>query len=96
MKAQLLRKSREAFLGGIIIETVIWELPEALPERLHRLKYRLYCGRNGECLVRYDNETGKGDHRHYGNEEERYFFISFTQLIDDFLGDVERITGVKP
>ncbi|MGH8524670.1 MAG: toxin-antitoxin system TumE family protein, partial [Gammaproteobacteria bacterium] len=30
------------------------------------LKYRLYCGRGGRCLVRYDNETGKGDHRHYG------------------------------
>jgi len=95
MKARLLQKSREEFLGGIIVETVIWELPESLPERPHRLKYRLYCGRNGECIVRYDNETGKGDHRHYGSQEENYSFISFEKLIDDFLADVERLTGVR-
>ncbi len=77
------------------METVIWELAEALPERPHRLKYRLHCGQNGECIVRYDNETGKGDHRHYGCCEESYSFVSFATLIGDFLADVERLTGVR-
>jgi hypothetical protein len=95
MKARLLQKSRDEFLDGIIVETVIWELPEVLPERPHCLKYRLYCGRNGECIVRYDNEIGKGDHRHYGDNEESYSFVSFAKLIDDFLADVERLTGVR-
>lgn len=95
MKARLLQKSREKFSDGIIVETVIWELPGAMPESPHLLKYRLYCGRNGECIVRYDNETGKGDHRHYGSCEESYSFTSFTKLIDDFMADVERLTGVS-
>jgi len=95
MKARLLQKSREEFAGGVIVETVLWELPEASPERPHRLKYRLYCGREGNCIVRYDNETGKGDHRHYATHEEPYLFISFAKLVDDFLADVERLAGVR-
>lgn len=95
MKARLLQKSKEEFTGGVIVETVVWELTEATPDRPHSLKYRLYCGRNGECVVRYDNETGKGDHRHYGNREELYCYTTFSKLVEDFLADVERLTGVN-
>jgi uncharacterized protein YwbE len=95
MNARLLQKSKEEFTGGIIVETVVWELAEAAPERPHGLKYRLYCGRNGECIVRYDNETGKGDHRHYGTCEELYYYTTFAKLAEDFLADVERLTGVN-
>jgi len=46
-------------------------LPSADQERPHGLKYRLYYGlADGTCQVRYDNERGKGDHRHYGKQEE--------------------------
>jgi hypothetical protein len=38
---------------------VIWALPAASDERHHGLKYRLYCGEPGRCIVRYDNEAGK-------------------------------------
>ena len=24
---------------------------------------------DGECVLRFDNETGKGDHRHFGDKE---------------------------
>ncbi|MFH1028782.1 MAG: DUF6516 family protein [Pseudomonadota bacterium] len=95
MKARLLQKSKEEFTGGIIVETVVWELAEATPDRPHSLKYRLYCGRNGECIVRYDNESGKGDHRHYGTHEESYCYTTFAKLAEDFLADVERLTGVN-
>ena len=95
MKARLIQKSKEEFAGGVIVETVIWELTGTSPNRPHNLKYRLYCGRNGECIVRYDNETGKGDHRHYGTREESYLFITFSKLTEDFLADVERLTGVN-
>jgi hypothetical protein len=57
------------------------------------LKYRLYCGRDGKCLVRYDNETGKGDHVHYGATELAYRFERWEKLLEDFLADVERLTG---
>ena len=59
MKARLLQKSKEEFAGGLIVETAVWELAEVTPDRPHRLKYRLFCGRSGECIVRYDNETVK-------------------------------------
>lgn len=95
MKARLLQKSKDEFADGVIVETVVWVLVEATPNRPHRLKYRLYCGRNGECIVRYDNETGKGDHRHYGTHEETYCYNTFTKLAEDFLADVERLTGVR-
>ncbi|MEI6205766.1 MAG: DUF6516 family protein [Desulfuromonadales bacterium] len=95
MKARLLQKSKEELTGGIIVETAVWELAEPTPDRPHNLKYRLYCGRNDECIVRYDNETGKGDHRHYGTREEAYCYTTFTKLAEDFLADVEHLTGVK-
>jgi hypothetical protein len=41
--------------------------------------------------VRYDNESGKGDHRHYGGREEPYHFIGIDKLMADFLSDVERL-----
>jgi hypothetical protein len=39
--------------------------------------------------VRYDNERGKGDHRHVNDVEEPYSFASINQLLDDFQRDVE-------
>jgi len=70
---------------------VIWQLPGQSFERPHGLKYRLYFGTaSGECLIRYDNETGKGDHRHIGGQEEPYLFTSIEQLVADFQQDINR------
>jgi hypothetical protein len=60
---------------------------------LFRSKYRFYCGRGEECLVRYDNEAGKGDHRHFGEQEESYAFTGVDQLIEDFRNDCARLSG---
>lgn len=55
------------------------------------LKYRLYYGlANGTCEVRYDNETGKGDHRHSKDQEEQYHFTDVETLLADFLADIEK------
>jgi hypothetical protein len=59
-------------------------------ERPHGYKYRLYYGKGGKRLISYDNERGKTDHRHYGDREEPYPFVSIDQLMDDFLADVGR------
>ena len=77
----------------VIVEMVIWELADPSAERSHGLKYRLYCGTEAGCVVRYDNETGKGDHRHYDDLEENYEFRSLEQLIDDFRQDCTRLAG---
>ena len=79
--------------GNLTVEMVIWQLPAVTEERPHGLKYRLYCGRGGDCIVRYDNEAGKGDHRHYGIDEEPYCFESPEKLVEDFRKDCIRLAG---
>ena len=79
--------------GRTIVEMVIWALPIASSGRPHGLKYRLYCGQPGHCVVRYDNESGKGDHRHYGEHEEAYRFESLETLIMHFCIDCTRLAG---
>lgn len=37
-----------------------------------------------ECVLRYDNEAGKGDHRHVGIVETEYRFIGAERLLADF------------
>ena len=51
-------------------------------------EYRLYYGAAGVWRVRYDNERGKGDHRHPGEREEDYNFFSLERLLADFEHDV--------
>lgn len=74
-----------------MVEMTIWQLPQASRERAHGLKYSLFYGRDGLRLVGYDNERGKGDHKHVGGVEFHYKFVSVEQLVADFLADVERV-----
>jgi hypothetical protein len=90
MDAVPLARAKEVRDDGSIVEIVIWELSEPLPPSLHRYKYRLFFGAAGVSRVRYDNERGKGDHRHVGDQEEDYTFTSVEQLLADFQSDVER------
>ncbi|MGZ8217142.1 toxin-antitoxin system TumE family protein [Methylomagnum sp.] len=92
MKAtEILRE--KTIVGDLVVEMVIWQVPMPIPGSCHAYKYRLYCGRAGKCLVRYDNERGKGDHVHYDAGEFSYQFVSLAKLIDDFETDVARLTG---
>lgn len=95
-KARILYRSKIIYPDGAIREMVIWQLPLEDEERVHRLKYRLYYGDSeGKCLVRYDNERGKGDHRHYGEKEEKYSFVSMEKLVADFQHDIDALRGEK-
>ena len=88
MEATLIAQAKEVHDDGSIVEIVVWELAEPLPPCTHRYKYRLFFGVPGECLVRYDNERGKGDHRHAGGEESVYGFTTLEALLSDFERDV--------
>lgn len=92
-KATLIFKEKLVFPDHAIMEGVIWRLPEASMERPHGLKYRLYYGKGGERIVGYDNEQGKGDHRHLRGQEQDYLFTSVEQLIADFMADVRQERG---
>ncbi len=41
---------------------MVWQVPSPVPRSAHGFnKYRLALVVNGVCLLRYDNETGKGE-----------------------------------
>ena len=88
MEATLILRERTE-LGGACVELVIWQLPRRLPGSVHRYKYRMALVKPGVCVVRYDNEAGKGDHRHVGEREEPYRFVDIDRLIRDFLEAVK-------
>ena len=92
MRAELLMRERRVLEVGFI-EVVVWRLPEPLSGSTHSHKYRLAYVVAGECVLRYDNEAGKGDHRHVGTNEMPYVFVSVDQLLDDFLADVATWKG---
>ncbi len=83
-RAALIYHDKGLMPDGSIVEMTIWRLPESEPERPHGLKYSLYFGKDGERLVGYDNERGKGDHRHILGVETLYRFVSIERLIADF------------
>jgi hypothetical protein len=70
-------------------EIVVWRVPRAVPGSRHRFKYRLALVVDNLCVLRYDNEAGKGDHRHVGDREEAYTFSTPAKLLADFWNDVD-------
>ena len=90
MKAASILNKRVADNKGGFAEYVVWLLHEPLPPSRHTYKYRFAYVIDRECVVRYDNERGKGDHRHFGNRETKYAFSTPRQLIADFESDIAR------
>lgn len=88
MAAIPLIRFKEEFPDGSIVEIRVWRLPRSSDERPHGLKYSLFFGRRGERIVGYDNEAGKGDHRHYRERELPYAFSSLERLLADFEADI--------
>jgi hypothetical protein len=89
MKAVKLLDSKHAFDDGGIQELVIWELPKPVVGSQHHYKYRLYYGKNGQRIVGYDNERGKGDHKHIHGIQYPYTFTGLDTLVNDFLHDMK-------
>ena len=90
MKATELFRRRVVLSENRFVELVLWRLPQPLAGSTHAFKYRLAYVVNAECVLRYDNEAGKGDHRHWGGREVRYEFSTPEKLLADFRQDIER------
>lgn len=90
MRATELARSRIVYSENAFAELVLWRLPQPMAGSKHSYKYRLAFVVSGECVVRYDNEAGKGDHRHYGGKEMPFAFSSVDQLLTDFQKDIAR------
>lgn len=93
MKAELLFHQRLDYDDGAIAEMVIWRVPTPVPRSAHGLKYSLFYGRAGVREVGYDNERGKGDHRHFKGVETAFRFTGVEQLMKDFWSDVRKVRG---
>lgn len=89
--AQPVLNYRRDLANGDIIQVVVWLLAAPLPGSTHSYKYRLhYQKANGIDFIRYDNERGKGDHRHIGGIEEPYRFESVKKLALDFYAAISQ------
>lgn len=89
MDAELLFRKREILSETAFVEMIIWRVPEQVPGSNHAFKYRLALISEGVCVLRYDNETGKGDHKHLAEREVTYQFVDLGTLQTDFWNDVE-------
>jgi hypothetical protein len=89
MKAQLLLKERHQLGRDRFVELRVWRVPQALRGSDHDLKYALTYVVACVCVLRYDNEAGKGDHRHIGASETAYAFTTPENLLADFWKDVD-------
>ena len=90
MPAIELVHTRILYTETAFAELVLWDLPKPSAGSRHRYKYRLAYVVDSVCVLRYDNETGKGDHRHYGSNERAYAFSTPEKLIADFQRDIAR------
>ncbi len=80
---------------GYTIQRRVKAVASPVPPSTHRYKYSLYCGKDGVRLVAYDNERGKGDHKHILGEEHPYVFTTWQQMLDDFAADCLHHLGVE-
>jgi Family of unknown function (DUF6516) len=88
MAAELLIDERHVLDAGAFVEIVVWRLSRPALGSNHSFKYRLALVVDEICVLRYDNETGKGDHRHVRDKELRYSFVDPDTLLEDFWRDV--------
>ena len=90
MKARLLIRRRDQLSANAFVELVLWQLPKPLPGSSHAYKYRLAYVVDGTCVVRFDNERGKGDHKHVGTMESAISFTDPDELLNAFLAEIKR------
>ncbi len=95
MKAKLMLRRRLILSESSFAEIVIWQLDSPLVGSAHAYKYRLDYVVNGICVLRYDNEAGKGNHLHLNEQEYAYDFVSPEQLLKDFFAQIKQMENTK-
>jgi hypothetical protein len=90
MGAEQIVQDRFPIDDNSFVDLVIWRLPQPVRGCDHSYKYRLAFIENDLCVVRFDNEAGKGDHMHIGRREFPFHFKSISELYDDFYKEVDK------
>lgn len=91
MNATLITRSKTVTAEGDIIEFVVWRVPSPVHPSQHDFKYRAAYVVKGQRVVGFDNERGKGDHKHVMGVESAYTFTTVEQMIEDFISEVETL-----
>ncbi|MBV8201387.1 MAG: hypothetical protein JOZ15_12260 [Acidobacteria bacterium] len=89
MRREPLLRERRVLTEAAFVELVVWQVQRPVPGSMHGFKYRLALVVEGRCVLRYDNEAGKGDHKHLEGVETPYRFTSPALLLADFWKDVD-------
>jgi hypothetical protein len=89
MRARLLLREKYQLDEDRFAAIVVWQVPRPVTGSGHEYKYRLAYVVNDICVLRFDNEAGKGDHKHIGEREAPYNFTSPRQLVADFWDAIE-------
>jgi hypothetical protein len=90
MKPLPIYRFEQDFDDGAKVRMVTWQFSRPVPPSEHPYKYRLVYLENDKRLIGFDNERGKGDHRHDGETETVYSFVDVPTLIQDFIGAVRQ------
>ena len=90
MSAELLIHYKKRLTDRMFKEIKVWRLSEPVAGSAHLYKYRLALVADGQCVLRYDNERGKGDHRHQGDQECPLPWHGIASLLADFDREIER------
>jgi hypothetical protein len=88
MPAQLITRFKNVNPDGSVLELVVWKVDTPVPPTEHGYKYRAVYVLDGQRIVGFDNERGKGDHRHLDGKELPYTFTTVGQLVEDFIAAV--------
>ena len=89
MNAKLMLNERYILSENAFVEMVVWLLSSPLSGSQHGFKYRFALVVDGNCVLCYDNEAGKGDHKHIGEDVILYVFTTPKALLEDFRNDVD-------
>jgi Family of unknown function (DUF6516) len=90
MNAESPIRERHQIRTDAFVELLIWRVPGPVRGSTHYYKYALAYVVAGQCVIQYDNEAGKGDHKHFGGMEKRYAFTTPANLLADFWFDVDQ------
>jgi Family of unknown function (DUF6516) len=88
VEARLLFREHLDLTETAFVQMVVWKLLRRMRGSAHAFKFRLALISNNVCVLRYDNEAGKDDHKHIGERECPYSFIELPMLKMEFLKDV--------
>jgi hypothetical protein len=90
MPSKVVLRERRQVRADAFVETVVWFVDPPVRGSSHSFKYSLALVCRELCVLRFDNEAGRGDHKHVGGCEQPLLFSSIDDLIEAFYLEVER------